>query len=158
MGDFDQAARYAAQAEPDVVLARLLQESGLVVNFREWLNTRTVPLPGGSDRSADLVAAVDDPASPERPWLVVLEFQAQVDADKLDVTLEEVAILRSRVRFGDDRRGKYKVGAGLIYLRDRCPDDALDMRFPDGSGTRRASGTWLRIRPRRRSMRSRPGR
>jgi hypothetical protein len=142
MGDFDQAARYAARAEPDVVLARLLRESGLAVTFREWLDTRTVPLPGGSDRTADLVAAADDPTAAERPWLFVLEFQAQVDADKLDVTREEVAILRSRVRFGHDLRGKYKVGAGLIYLWDRCPEETVDMRFPDGSGTRHAPRIW----------------
>ena len=142
MGVYDQAARFAAKADAGVVPARLLAGSGISLTFREWLETRTVPLPGGPDRTADLVAALDDPASPDGSWLLVLEFQAQVDPDKLDVALEEVAILRSRVRFGDDRQGKYKVAAGLVYLRDRCPDETLDMRFPDGSGTRHAPRIW----------------
>ena len=141
MGVYDQAARFAAKADPAVVPARLLMGSGLALTFREWLDTRTLPLPGGTDRTADLIAALDDTASPDAPWLLVLEFQAQHDPDKLDVTLEEVAVFRSRARHGDGA-GKYKVAAGLVYLRDRCPDDNLDMRFPDGTGTRHAPRIW----------------
>lgn len=142
MGVFDQAARFAAQADPGVVPARLLTGSGLSLVFHEWLDTRTLPLPGDSDRTADLIAALNDPAAPNLPWLLVLEFQAQVDADKLDVTLEEVAILRSRARHGSEKKGMYQVATGLVYLRDRCPDDTLDMRLPDGSGTRHAPRIW----------------
>lgn len=142
MGVFDQAARYAAQADAGVVTARLLAGSGLALVFREWLDTRTLPMPGGADRTADLVAALDDPTAPDSPWLLVLEFQAQTDADKLDVTLEEVAVLRSRARHGDERSGKYKVASGLVYLRHRCPAEAVDMRLPDGSGTRHAPRIW----------------
>ena len=142
MGVYDQAARYAAQADPGVVPARLLAGSGLLGTFRDWLNTRTIPLPGGPDRTADLVAALDDPAAPDLPWLLVLEFQAQLDPDKLDVTLEEVAVLRSRARHGTDNQGRYRAAAGLVYLCDRCPDDTLDMRFPDGSGTLHAPRVW----------------
>ena len=142
MGVFDQAARFAAQADAGVVPARLLAGSGLALTFREWLDTRTIPLPGGPDRTADLVAALDTGATNDAPWLLVLEFQAQPDADKLDVTLEEVAVLRSRARHGADHKGKYKVTTGLVYTRDRCPDDTLDMRLPDGSGTRHTTRTW----------------
>lgn len=142
MGVFDQSARYAAQADASVVPARLLAGSGRALAFREWLDTRTLPMPGGPDRTADLVAAMDDPASPDWPWLLVLEFQAQVDADKLDVTLEEVAVLRSRARHGAGRTGKYRVASGLVYLRDRCPAAVLDMCLPDGSGTRHAPRVW----------------
>lgn len=141
MGVYDQAARFAAKADPCVVPMRLLAGSGLALTFREWLDTRTLPLPGGTERTADVIAALDDPAAPDAPWLLVLEFQSQHDPDKLDVTLEEVAILRSRARSGDEKR-KYKVAVGLIYLRDRCPVDTLDMRFPDGSGTRHAPRVW----------------
>jgi hypothetical protein len=51
-----------------------------------------------------------------------------VDPDKLDVTLEEVAILRSRARHGEDRKGKYKVLAGLVYLQGRCLEEVLGAR------------------------------
>ncbi|MBI1918326.1 MAG: hypothetical protein HYS12_26845 [Planctomycetes bacterium] len=89
-----------------------------------------------------MVAALDNPATADRPWLMVVEFQAQIDPDKLDATLEEVAILRSRARYGVERNGKYLVVAALVYLRDRCPEDVLDMTFPDGTGTRHAPLVW----------------
>ena len=42
-----------------------------------------------------IVAGLDDPVAPEQPSLLILEFQAQHNPDKLDVTLEEAANLRS---------------------------------------------------------------
>src|SRR5437899_2449493 len=72
MGVFDRAARFAAQADPGVVPRRLLAGSGLLLRFRDWLDTRTLPLPGGPDRTADLVVALDDPAAADKPWLLVL--------------------------------------------------------------------------------------
>jgi hypothetical protein len=142
MGVFDQAARFAARADPETVPGRLLAGKGASLRWREWLDTRTLPLPGGPDRTADLVAALDDPAAADRPWLMVVEFQAQLDPDKLEATLEEVALLRSRARHGEQRKGKYKVVAALVYLRDRGPEDVLDMTFPDGAGTRHAPLIW----------------
>src|SRR3954452_471617 len=105
MGVYDQAARFAARADPETVPGRLLAGKGVSLRWREWLDTRTLPLPGGPAPPADLVAALDDPTAPDRPWLMVVEFQAQVDADKLDTTLEEVALLRSRVRHGQEWQG-----------------------------------------------------
>ena len=141
MGDFDRAARYASQADTEVVPRRLLADSGLTLTFREWLDTRTLPLPTGADRTADLVAAMSD-SDGGPPWLIVLEMQAQEDTEKLDVTLEEVAILRSRVRHGEDRKGKYKVAAGMVYLCGRCPKVVVDMTFPSGAGTRHQALVW----------------
>lgn len=142
MGVYDQAARFAARADPESVPQRLARGRGVNWRFREWFDTRTVPLPGGPDRAADLVAALDDPFRPEKPWLAVLEFQTDPVEDKLDGTLEEVAILRHRVRHGDERKGKYKVVVGLIHLRGRSPVEMLDMTLPDGSGTRYAPLIW----------------
>ncbi len=142
MGVFDRAARFAAQAEPGTVPRRLLAGSGRTLTFRDWYDTRAFPLPRGPDRTADLVALLDDPTAPEHPWLLVAEFQAQIDLDKVDATLEEVAILRCRARHGEDRKGKYKVIAGLVYLRDRCPEGLLDMTLPSGAGTRPALLVW----------------
>ncbi len=142
MGAFDQAARYAAQAVPDVVIRRLLAGSGTTLLFRDWYDTRSLPLPRGPDRTADLVAQLDNPTAPEQPWLLIIEFQAQVELDKLDVTLEETAIVRSRARHGDNQQGRYHVTAGLAYLVERCPQESLNMTFADGSGTRHAPRIW----------------
>ena len=141
MGVFDQAARFAAQAHPEVIPCGRLEKAGLSLRFREWIDTRSLPLPGGPDRTADLVAALDDPVA-EQPWIIIVEFQAQVDETKLDVTLEEVAILRNRVRHGPERAGRYHVTAMLVYLRGRCPSALLDMTLPDGTGTRHAPLVW----------------
>ncbi len=140
MGAFDQAARFAAQSDPNAVVQRVLVPTGVLLPFREWLDTRTIPLPDGSDRIADLVAALDDPTG--QPVLVVFEFQSRHDPDKLDVTLEEAGILRGRARHGVDRKGRYKVLTALVYLQGRCPDDVLDMTLPGGFGTRHAPLIW----------------
>jgi hypothetical protein len=140
MGDFDQAARFAAQAAPEAVVPRVLAQRGVALGFRDWLDTRTLPLPGGSERIANLVAALEDPA--DGLALLVFEFQSQHDPDKLDVTLEEVGILRCRARHGTDRQGKYRVLTALVYLVGRCPDAVLDMTLPGGFGTRHAPLVW----------------
>jgi len=140
MNVFDQSARYAAQADPVVVPHRLTHNTGVSVTWLEWLDTRTVALPGGAERIADLVALLSDQS--KRLWLQVLEFQAQVDLDKLDVTFEEVALLRARARHGPERKDKYCVMAGLVYLVETCPEEVLDMTLPNGQGTRHAPLVW----------------
>lgn len=140
MGAYDQAARFAAQADHDAVVRRVLRPTKLDLPFREWLDTRTVPPPGGPDRIADLIAALDRPSG--EPVLLVLEFQSEHDPEKLDVTLEETGTLRTRVRHGEERRGKYGVLPALIYLRGKCPDPILDMTLPGGYGTLHRPLVW----------------
>jgi hypothetical protein len=140
MGAFDQAARFAAQADPQAVIRRVLAPSGAALSFREWLDTRTLPLPRGPDRTADLVAALEDPAG--EPSLLLLEFQSQHDPDKLDVTLEEAGILRGHARHGADRQGKYRVLTALVYLQGRCPSAVLGMTLPGNFGTHHAPLVW----------------
>jgi hypothetical protein len=141
MGVFDQAARFATQADPTAVLERVLAATKTSLRFAEWADTRTLPRPGGGERTADLVAVVAEEAAGS-PWLLVLEFQARHDPDKLDVTLEEVARLRLHGRHGSDRRSKYRVLAGLVYLQGRCPEAVLDMTLPEGFGTRHSALVW----------------
>lgn len=142
MGVFDQAARYAAQEDPQPILRRLAGDARESLRFREWVESRTTPLPGERDRTADRIAAMHDEANLEQPWLLLLEFQAEHDPDKLDITLVEVARLRTEVRHGPDRKGKYKILAGLVYLRGRCPESELDMTVSDDRGTWHRPGGW----------------
>ncbi|OWK40440.1 hypothetical protein [Fimbriiglobus ruber] len=142
MGAFDQAARFAARADPDAVTRRALVGTTAALRFQDWADTRTLSKPGDSDRTVDLVAWLEDPAAPDHPWLLVFEFQARHDPEKLDVTLEEVARLRLHARHGRDRRGKFCVLTGLIYLRGQCPDSALNMTLPEGFGTRHIPLIW----------------
>jgi hypothetical protein len=142
MGVFDQAARFGAQADPEPVLKRVLAATKSPFQFKEWADTRTLLRPGGTDRTADLVASLAEAAAVEEPRLLVLEFQTRHDPDKLDVTLEEVARLRLHARHGHDRRGKYRVLTALIYLRGQCPNASLDMTLPEGIGTRHTPLIW----------------
>ncbi len=135
MADFDQAARTVAELEAGPLLAWLAARAGLVVQFREWFSERTPPRAGSAERIADQVALLDDPARPEQPWLFVLEFMTAPDAGKLDVTLEEAATLRSRARWGLDRRRRFNVLTALIHLTGRAPETDRDMRTPAGFGT-----------------------
>jgi len=125
MNHFDQAARYAAQAEPHSLVQRVMLPTGLTSSFREWLDTRTVSLPGGPNRTADLVAAVDD--ADAQPLALLFEFQSQHDAEKIDVSLLEAIAHRMQLRNADNQRGKYRVVPVLVYLVGRCPMTELRM-------------------------------
>jgi hypothetical protein len=140
LGVFDQAARYAAQAEPSAVIRGLFAKLGLDPSFDGWFDTRALPLPGGPDRAADLVAMLD--LATTIPTLLVIEFQSQHDPEKREVTLEEIALLRARTRHGPERQGRYRALTALVYLRGRCPNSVLDMTLPGGIGTRHTALVW----------------
>ncbi|MGL4553724.1 MAG: hypothetical protein ACRC33_21385 [Gemmataceae bacterium] len=138
MGVFDQAARYAARLEPGGVLAPLLGD-GFTGRHAGWFDTRSLPMPGGPDRAADLIAECEDAGG---RWLVVLEFQSSHDPEKLDVTLLEAAVLRVHARHGAERAEKYRVLTALVYLRGTCPHAVLDMRLAGRGGTHHEALVW----------------
>jgi len=71
MGMFDQSARFATKAEPSFMLARLRPLTGLTLAVRRWFEVKAVPLPGGAEREADLVAVADEPDEAKPPWLLI---------------------------------------------------------------------------------------
>ncbi|MBY0230770.1 MAG: hypothetical protein K2W96_15900, partial [Gemmataceae bacterium] len=135
MGVFDQAARYAARAEPGPVLRHVLGEG---VRQEGWFDTRPLPMPGGAEREPDLVPDIEDG---EGRALLLLEFQAQHDPEKLDITLLEAATLRVYARHGEVKDLKYRVGAALVYLKGECPDPVLLMAV-SGKGTLHECHVW----------------
>jgi hypothetical protein len=142
MGIYDQSARWAANTDPHPVVSRLQRQQGTRLGFVELHESRTTPRPGGLDRTADRAFVLADENSPEQPWLLVAEFQLLHDEDKLDTTLVEVAQFRARERHGPDRKGKYKVLAGLVYLVGECPGSVLNMTLTGGAGTRHTALVW----------------
>jgi hypothetical protein len=142
MGVYDQAARWAANTDAQPVVSRLLRDQGTRLRFVELGESRTTPRPGGLDRTADRVFRLSDEGNLAQPWLLVVELQAQHDEGKPDDTLVEVAQLRARARHGQDRKGKYKVLAGLVYLVGECSQGLLDMTLTAGAGTRHAVLVW----------------
>jgi hypothetical protein len=142
MSDFDHAAGFAAQADPDVVIGRLLAPTGERLRYRDWYKNRAIPLPGGPKRTPDLVAILADPDAPDRPALLIHEFQSSHDPEKLDTTLVEAAVFRAYARHGEDKQGKFRVFCGLVYLKGACPEAVLDMSLEGGFGTRHAPLLW----------------
>ncbi len=141
MGVYDQSARWVAEQEPEAITQRLLRDTGLPLRFRKYVNSRTTPPPGETERTADLVAELKD-VQGGGPWLLLHEFQSSHDPEKLDVTLQEAARLRVEVRHGPERASNYKVLTALIYLRGQCLDIVLDMTAAGGVGTRHAPVIW----------------
>jgi hypothetical protein len=142
MSDFDHAAAFATQADPGVVVGRLLAATGARLRYRDWFTSRAIPLPGGPKRTADLVAILADPDVPAQLALLIFEFQSAHDPEKLDTTLVEAAVFRAYARHGDDRQGRYRVYSGLVYLKGSCPEAVLDMTLAGGFGTRHAPLLW----------------
>ena len=157
MGVFDRAARFAVHADPQAAIHRLVRLTATVEAdeegetgddapiYRQWGDSRTVPLPDDEDRTADHVMILDPPpGTPDQPrWLWVWEFQAEHDPDKIDVLLEEVARFRVRARYGERNRTKYRVFPVLVVLQGRCPasDARLDMTWR-GLGVSHAPLVW----------------
>lgn len=132
MRPFDQSARYAALTEPGFVLARLAPLIGLPLTFRRWFPTRTVPLPGGPDRDADLVAIADAPGA--QPWLPIFEFQSQHDPDKPDVLHLEASVFRCHARDTDRTGGLFQPLPVFVYLKDAGHAVGVSIRTPTGCG------------------------
>jgi hypothetical protein len=142
MGDFDQAARWAAEACVGAVLERLGREAGVELRFVGWSPERPTTKPGDPERSADHVLVASEEGKPEAPWLLVFEFQSEHEEDKLDDVLLEVAQLRVRKRHGPLADRKYRVLPVLVYLKGTCPQRELDMRTPSGRGVLHGPLIW----------------
>src|SRR3954469_17022245 len=83
---FDQARRYAHKLDPPGLLRWLLRDSA--VTFHTWLDTRSLPFPGESDRTCDTVAYLTEDAAPGVPWALPLEFSTRPDGSMFGRLLE----------------------------------------------------------------------
>lgn len=142
MGIWDQAGRYSTQAEPQAVVARLLRETDESLSFGREFDTRTNPIPGHPERTADYAAVLTGAGHSEEPVLLVFEFQSRHDPDKLDTTFLEAGLYRNYARHGPERKGKFNVQAALIYLKGACPERTLNMGLGGGSGSRHTCLVW----------------
>lgn len=129
MNVFDQAARFALRPDPMGFLRWLVPGLDPALRFAEWLDTRTLPLPGEPDRTCDTVAALVRDGEPT-VWALVTEFQAEPDPEMLDRLLEYLAWLRRGFRHGPQPRDKYEVIAALVNLTGPPQPDTLAMVLP----------------------------
>jgi hypothetical protein len=131
---YDQAARYVIKLDPPGFLAWLLGLLKAVLVFRGWLDTRTLPFPGEPDRTCDTVAALQDPDRPDEPIALVVESQAEPDADMLERILEYLARFRREYRHGPERRGKYRIAGAVLNLTGAVQENVLHMALAGESG------------------------
>jgi hypothetical protein len=113
---FDQAARYFVRADPPAVLAWALDSPPADFRFGGWLDTRSVPFPGETDRVGDLVARVERADPPGEPWLVAVEVQIQPDPLMFGRLLEYLGRLWRAEKPSSERGDRYRLGAAVINL------------------------------------------
>ena len=140
MNDFDQAARFVAEMDPQGTLDRLLDGSGLRLRFCRWFPTNTVPRLQSPEREADNVAECDDLDVPSRRWLVVIEWQSRPDKAKLRTLLEEAQTFASRALGEDGKR--FAVMPAIVHLSGEPEKKAEDMRSPSGHGLFGMPASW----------------
>jgi hypothetical protein len=75
--DFDKACRYLAKRQPQGFFAWMLSGHEQALAFEKWEDTRRLPFPGEPDRTCDTVARFRNLTDPERPWIMVVEFQSR---------------------------------------------------------------------------------
>ena len=129
---YDKASRHAAKLDPPAFFAWLL---GLPIGafaFRDWLDTRGVPLPGGFELINDTVARLDNTAEHGVPWAVAVEFQTQPDADMFGRLLGYLSGLRLTLRPDDERGSRFHVGAAVVNLTG-SGSASRELRWP-GTG------------------------
>jgi hypothetical protein len=131
---YDQAARYVIKLDPPGFFAWLFGLIKTALVFRGWLDTRTLPFPGEADRTCDTVAALEDPDCPDEPIALVVESQAEPDADMLERMLEYLARFRREYRHGPERRGKYRVAGAVLNLTGPVQQNVLHLVLPGGGG------------------------
>src|SRR5262249_10512658 len=98
------------------------------LTFDGWLDTRSLPVPGEEDRTCDTVARLIDPAEPESPWAVPVEFQTRPDGALFGRLLEYLGRLW-RERRPNGRARRYQVGAALVILTGRRRTASRRMRL-----------------------------
>jgi hypothetical protein len=132
---YDQAARYSFRSDPLGFLRWVVPGLDRALRFQSWLDTRTLPFPGTSDRTCDTVADLADAITSLRRWALVTEFQTEPDPEILDRLLEYLARLRRELRWGPQRREKYQVVAALVSLTGPPQPDILEMTLPSSDSS-----------------------
>ena len=127
---FDQASRYGVQPDPIGFFRWLIPGLDRALGFQGWLDTRTLPFPGTTDRTCDTVADLAKHPKDSLRWALVNEFQTVPKADILDRLLDYLASLRLELRHGPQRRGKYQVVAAVVNLTGAAQPDTLEMGLP----------------------------
>lgn len=131
---FDQASRFAAKLDAVGFLAWLLNLSADAFAFRGWIDARSLPFPGDSERFSDTVAYLEDRTEHGVPWAVAIEFQSQPDPLMFGRMLGYLSGIWMRHKPDDGSGSRFQLGAAIVNLIG-TGTTSRDMSWP-GSGLR----------------------
>jgi len=89
------------------------------LEFRGWLDTRSIPFPGEADRTGDSVARIARRDGSHPPWAIALEFQIAPDPLMFGRMLAYLANIWLQVKPDEERGSRYELGAIVVNLTGR---------------------------------------
>jgi hypothetical protein len=113
---FGQASRFAAKLDPVGFWSWSLRLKQEQFAFRRWLDTRSIPFPGETDRTVNTVAWIDDPITNLTPWAVAAEFQIEPDPLMFGRLLVYLGDLWLAMKPDAERGSRFNLGAVVINL------------------------------------------
>lgn len=126
---FDKSARYTAKIDPPAFFAWATGLSDGAFAFREWLDTRAVPLPYEPDQIGDSVARLKNATAEEPDWAVAVEFQIEPDPLMFGRLMVYLGYLWQTLKPDPERGSRFGVAAVVINLTG-SGSTARDMRWP----------------------------
>jgi hypothetical protein len=127
---FDKASRFAAKIEPATFLAWATGLPADRFTFREWLDTRAIPLPHEPDQIGDSVARVANANAAEPDWAVAIEFQIEPDPLMFGRLMVYLGHLWQSVKPDPERGSRFNVAA-IVFNLTATGSASRDMRWPD---------------------------
>ena len=116
---FDKAARYAAKLDPVGFLGWALGRPPSAFAYREWLDTRLIPFPGGDDRTGDTVAGLDNHDAGGVPLAVAVEFLLEPDPLMFGRMMVYLGGIWLGKKPDPERGSRYSVTGVVVYLTGR---------------------------------------
>jgi hypothetical protein len=113
---FDQTARFTARFDPEGFLAWLFPGFAEHLRFERWLDTRTAPMPGMANQTADTVGELFALHNVEPPWLLLLEFQTETDPEMFGRLLEQLGKFWREHRPDALPGSRYQLVAAVVNL------------------------------------------
>jgi hypothetical protein len=127
---FDKASRYAVKIDPPAFFAWVTGLSADRLEFRDWLDTRAVPLPHEPDQIGDTVGRIETPTGTEPPWAVAVEFQSEPDPLMFSRLMIYLGHVWQSVKPDPEPGSRFNLGAVVINLTGNGRA-SRDMQWPD---------------------------
>jgi len=113
---YDQGSRYTAKLDPLGFLRWVLSRLPPTIQFRLWLDARTIPFPEDPDRTGDTVAGLMDDAETDTWWALPLEFQGKPDPEMFGRLLEYLGRFWRELRPPGVPTSRFNVAAVVVNL------------------------------------------